>query len=273
MYNQNIITMKTKIKFLLTLMLVTSVSVSLLSCGGDDDGDSINEEINNPSNNSYSLGPEDALFQYIIGTWKVSSLKEYDEYGNFKSNLNSGDIITFLPELYEGSNFMYQAQYNGESYFRLSDYKSYYSWYIKRPDYIVVSHGICSGTIFDVSPNCFSVKEEKSSGSYRIHTMERVSDNYSDEISGHAPEFTNFNFTATQTSVTVKFMTDVKATSATIKYGNSSPTTSVGADISNKQISVTIRDLKRGTKYYVNCTAKNSYGSTTSATYPVTTNY
>ena len=39
MYNKNIITMKKKIKFLLTLMLVISVSGSLLSCGGNDDGD------------------------------------------------------------------------------------------------------------------------------------------------------------------------------------------------------------------------------------------
>ncbi len=42
--------MKTKIKFLLTLMLVTSVSASLLSCGGDDDNGGNNDDSYNHYN-------------------------------------------------------------------------------------------------------------------------------------------------------------------------------------------------------------------------------
>lgn len=85
--------------------------------------------------------------------------------------------------------------------------------------------------------------------------------------------FTNFNFTATQTSVTVKFYTSQKATSATIKYGEYSASSSASASITNKEISATIKGLKKGTKYYVRCTARNSNGSVTSDSYPVMTNY
>lgn len=85
--------------------------------------------------------------------------------------------------------------------------------------------------------------------------------------------FTNFNYTATQTSVTVKFYTNEKPTSATIKYGESTPSTSASATITSHEISATIRGLKKGTKYYVKCTASNSSGSVTSDNYPVMTNY
>ena len=85
--------------------------------------------------------------------------------------------------------------------------------------------------------------------------------------------FTNFNFTATQTSVTVKFYTNEKPTSASIKYGENTPSTSASATITSHEISATIRGLKKGTKYYVKCTASNSSGSVTSDNYPVMTNY
>ena len=85
--------------------------------------------------------------------------------------------------------------------------------------------------------------------------------------------FTNFNYTATQTSVTVKFYTNERASSATIKYGEYSASSSASATITNKEISATIRGLKKGTKYYVKCTARNSSGSVTSDNYPVMTNY
>ncbi len=91
--------------------------------------------------------------------------------------------------------------------------------------------------------------------------------------SGESLYFTNFNFTATQTSVTVKFYTNERASSATIKYGEYSASSTASASITNKEISATIRGLKKGTKYYVKCTARNSSGSVTSDEYPVITNY
>ena len=85
--------------------------------------------------------------------------------------------------------------------------------------------------------------------------------------------FTNFTWTATQTSVTVKFYTNERATSATIKYGENSASSSKSATITNKEISTTITGLKKGTKYFVKCIARNSTGSVTSEEYPVITNY
>ena len=85
--------------------------------------------------------------------------------------------------------------------------------------------------------------------------------------------FTNFNYTATQTSVTVKFYTNERASSATIKYGKNSASSSVSTTITNKEISATIKGLTKGTKYYVKCTARNSNESITSEEYPVITNY
>jgi len=83
----------------------------------------------------------------------------------------------------------------------------------------------------------------------------------------------SFNYTTTQTSVTVKFYTNERASSATIKYGEYSASSSASATITNKEISATISGLKKGTKYYVKCTARNSSGSVTSDDYPVRTNY
>ena len=85
--------------------------------------------------------------------------------------------------------------------------------------------------------------------------------------------FTNFNYTATQTSVTVKFYTNERASNATIKYGKNSASSSVSTTITNKEISATIKGLTKGTKYYVKCTARNSNESITSEEYPVITNY
>ena len=81
------------------------------------------------------------------------------------------------------------------------------------------------------------------------------------------------DFTATKTSITVKFMCNIRPTKATIKYGTSSPSKTVSTTITNKQVSATVRGLNSGTKYYFNCTVSNSYGSSTSDTYPAMTNY
>ena len=90
---------------------------------------------------------------------------------------------------------------------------------------------------------------------------------------GEAPYVTSFSFTATKSSITVKFMCNEKPTSATVKYGESSATKSVSSSITGKQVSATASGLKAGTKYYFKCTVKNSYGSSTSDEYSAITNY
>lgn len=92
--------------------------------------------------------------------------------------------------------------------------------------------------------------------------------------SGYKPEVTDFDFTATKTSIKVTFKIDSKPTSASIYYGESSATKSAG-DVSIIGNSVTARasGLKSGTKYYFKITVKNNYGSTTSDGWPATTLY
>ena len=90
---------------------------------------------------------------------------------------------------------------------------------------------------------------------------------------GDAPYVIGFNFTATKTSITVKFMCNERPTSATIKYGTSSPTRTASSSVSGKQVSATVSGLKSGTKYYFSCTVRNSYGSSTSDSFPAITNF
>ena len=91
--------------------------------------------------------------------------------------------------------------------------------------------------------------------------------------SNDAPYITSFSFTATKTSITVKFMASERPTSASVKYGENSANKTISSNISGKQISATATGLKAGTKYYFKCTVKNSYGSSTSDSFAAITNY
>ena len=90
---------------------------------------------------------------------------------------------------------------------------------------------------------------------------------------GEAPRIISFDYTATKTSITVKFMATERPSSAKIKYGESTASRSLSTSISGKQISATATGLKSGTKYYFSCTVSNSYGSTDSDGWTAMTNY
>lgn len=90
---------------------------------------------------------------------------------------------------------------------------------------------------------------------------------------GQSLEFTNFDATSYTTSITVDFYTSQKAKSATIYYGKYSASTKASTTIVNKKITATIKNLERGTKYYVKCVATGDGGTVTSETFPVMTNY
>ena len=91
--------------------------------------------------------------------------------------------------------------------------------------------------------------------------------------SGDIPYITSFTFDATKTSITVKFMCSERPTSAIVKYGTSSASSTISSSISGKQVSATVTNLKAGTKYYFNCTVRDDYGSSTSDTFSAITNY
>lgn len=90
---------------------------------------------------------------------------------------------------------------------------------------------------------------------------------------GERPYITSYNFKATKTSITVEFMCNERPTSAIVKYGTSSPTSTISSTISGKQVSATVSGLKAGTKYYFKCTVSNQYGSSSSDIVSAMTNY
>lgn len=92
--------------------------------------------------------------------------------------------------------------------------------------------------------------------------------------SGEAPNFRDFTWTYTNTSITVQYLTtENNTTKATVYYGKStSPSISVSTTVSGGHIiSARITGLAKATKYYVKCVATNDYGSTTSNVMPIMT--
>ena len=91
---------------------------------------------------------------------------------------------------------------------------------------------------------------------------------------GEAPNFVDFSYSSTSSSVTVIFHTDTDINGGTVYYGKNSPTTAVSSTnttIGKHMVQATIKNLSKSTKYYVKCTVKNSYGTTTSDVLPVMT--
>ena len=91
------------------------------------------------------------------------------------------------------------------------------------------------------------------------------------------PEIGFDDFTATKNSLTVDFRIynsdKAGVTSATIKYGTSSPSKSVTATVTGTRVRARISGLKAGTSYYVNCTVRGKGGSATSETVTCITNF
>lgn len=146
---------------------------------------------------------------------------------------------------------------------------------------MLITHilGGSSSVIEKLTDNELVLRHDFDDGSWEKHFYSRITfinnDSGNNEDTGEAPQFVNYNFTATQNSITVNFYTDVAVSSGTIKYGTTqtSQTKSASASVASHLISATVNNLKLGTKYYFKCTAKNKYGSTTSDVYPAMTNY
>jgi hypothetical protein len=107
----------------------------------------------------------------------------------------------------------------------------------------------------------------------RISYTEGNSNNTNNSSDKEIPYIIDFNYTATKSSITVKFMCSERPTSAIVKYGTSSPSRPVSSSIGGKQVSATVTGLASGTKYYFSCTVKNDKGSSTSDEYPAMTLY
>ena len=265
-----------KLTFLSTLILL--YLMPLVSCGDDDGGGAGENQksLGGGSDNAYYLSPSSPDFQKVLGSWQFTNFQAFDFKGNrLKTEDPLPRVMTFTTE--KDSNCD-SHEYVAECY--LIDYqylsKTHY-WSLKSNGHIKFSYA--DGRIISINSQQMVIREEYSDH-YRLLTWTKtaghtstVGNNPSGGQSGGAPEFTNFIFTATQTSVTVKFYTDSRVSSATVYYGTSTPSKIATSSISNTLVSATINGLTKGTKYYVKCKATNSYGSSTSDTYSVITNY
>ena len=228
---------------------------------------------------NYVGGNEDIVNLNWGGDWRLPTKKELDEiveactweisrvngYQVVKATGPNGNSIVFP--------YLYSIVHNGV-------HEGYQGWYwsstatssSKAYCLHFESNEVSAGTTNKY--NGFLVRGVISNPNYSSSGDNSGGGSSGDSGSSTEPlHFTYFDFTATQTSVTVKFYTNERATNAIIKYGEYSASIPVTASITNKEISATIKGLKKGTKYYVECTASNRNGSVTSDVYPVITNY
>ena len=250
----------------LVFMIALIISISLVSCDGDDDNDA-------DSNLSESQLRDLRITEQLKGTnWKLID----EKIGGKSVNYLETGIVGFGTELYTFDD-TYELFINGErvGYWYINDeevrtnltdveafYKGYY-W---------GQFGLKMGTPIVTLSDSRLVIGDLDGDAWYYNRDYSNSPGGGGNSSNIAPEFYNFTYSTTQNSITVNFYTDPKASSATVYYGENSPSKSVSATIANKQITAKITGLKKATKYYIKCTAKNSYGSTTSDTFTLMTN-
>ena len=198
------------------------------------------------NNKAYILNAFSNTSGELYGTWYISS-------GKLFINIEKGNEDEILAALrakfaaHYSVNFLYACWGDltiksiSNSYLTTAYYENYYSHYEYEFHYSKVPY----------------TEGSNSGGS----------------STGYAPYVTSFDFTATKSSITVKFICNERPTSATVKYGTSSASSTISSSISGKQVTATVTGLRSGTKYYFKCTVKNDYGSSTSDTFTAITNY
>ena len=248
------------------IMLVAIMIIGLASCS--------KEETNSQ------------VFNMLLGSWKHIKWVYYnddDELIEDQEDTLGESYLTFTDEPYDGT---------GDSYVYYDDYISYKGTSSWRNRWKLIGNYLdCisdQGDVFKITGSELQLKYPNSNGGgYFISHYRRTlepSHNFSDNnvgggsggggSTGDAPEVTGFDFTATTNTIKVVFETTSRAKSASIYYGESSPTKSaVDMSITSKSVVGWARGLKAGTKYYFKITVKNEYGSTTSDGWPATTLY
>ena len=276
--------MKKVLYTLMSLIILTVPFYGLVACSNDSE-----EEEDNlmKEKSAYAIAMEAKL----IGTsWKLQKKESYENGvldKDYRMYLHAGSIISFAPD----SALHYiniidkdeRRSYDhiGQWYFTDDD-KLFFLPRLKEPDLLGALVGMLGITheINKLTDNELILSYQYDSSSNKEYWYyQRVSFrllNEDDKIdNGEAPQFVNYNFSATQNSITVKFYTDVKPDKASITYGTSATSQTIGTDVSiiSHEIRATAKNLKAGTKYYFKCKATNKYGTTTSGVYPAMTNY
>lgn len=278
-----------KKRFFIALSLLFLFFASYLSSCGNDDGP------NNPSN---GIDPRfEPLYNKLFNTsWQLeSSTNSYSQaasrkWGNAVFSFSAAENLGTTNKTFE---------------FYISGFGSHGYWYIGETGTLsCLSSYYCAGDAAHVSAydaglftamygsmidqNLSFINDDTMILSDGDDTWKYKKVSYQGGNSGsgsgsgtggyEAPEIGFYDFTATKSSITAIFQIYNQeacggVTSAKIYYGTSSPSKSVSATVSGKQIRATITGLQAGTKYMVKCTANSPGGSTSSSTVSCITNY
>lgn len=288
-------------KFLkyLMLLLITTLSLSVTSCGDDKEEDE--PGTNQPHNYQQFKSQYEAL---LNTSWKLESSYMYYGQDKIQDNMKIESTQKFLPLI-----VTFSGEMNENSQFKLyySSVPGYGLWWFSEDGTLRLG----SSYYFDRNPGNLTLKDvarlevlvgEISSIEELTSTKLVLCEYYSDgELSGkqtyrrvygydptdpgndgpdtavEKPEIGLEDFSSTTSSITLKYRIynqDVaKVSSAKGYYGTSSPNTSVSATIAGSLITIRINSLKRGTYYYVKCSATGKGGTTTSETTKLSTLY
>lgn len=292
-------------KFLkyLMLLLITTLSLSVSSCGDDKEEDE--PGTNQPDNYQQFKSQYDAL---LNTSWKLESSYEYYTVGGqdkIQDNMKIESNQKFLPLIVTFSGELNENSFKFKLYY--SSVPGYGLWWFREDGTLQLG----SSYYFDRNPGNLTSKDvarlqvlvgETSSIIEELTSTKLVlCQYYNGKLGGkqiyrrvygydpanpgndgpdtavEKPEIGLEDFSSTTSSITLKYRIynqDVaKVSSAKGYYGTSSPSTSVSATIAGSLITIRINSLKRGTYYYVKCSATGKGGTTTSETTKLSTLY
>lgn len=266
-----------------------ALAVLLFSCGNDNDSSSL-DEITDPESDTEDISAYAKMMtKQLTGTsWNLYKLKQKYDNGTTKE-YECNATISFAPNeilYYVNCEMNDGVWYSGQDYWYFTEddmlmtnshsLKPWNAEYAGRLMWLFGKNRIISLTDTELILNDEGNLIETTRYLERVPYIESSEGGGGENNTGDVDEeiyFTGNDYTSTRTSVTVKFYTNVRATSATVKYGQTSTSSSLSASVSGTMITATIGGLKPGTKYYVKCIAKNGSQSCTSDEMSVMTNY
>lgn len=269
-----------RVKWMLKIVTIMMLCMGFVCCGDDDD----NKEENGDSQRNYSAYEKEMISKLTETSWKL--WKTVTKYGSSEKVRSEDATISFAKDkkLYYNNCYIIEGYYvHGDGIWDFWDNKLSL---IPGVSFTNLEKGELVG-LLGASSEIVVIDDSQ------LILSERLVDRYLYKVSyignswtgtggdnggestdtGDAPYVTSFDYTATKTSITVKFMCSERPTSATVKYGTSSATKTVSSSISGKQVKATASGLKAGTKYYFKCTIRNSNGSSESDGWTAMTTY
>ncbi len=272
---------------ILPFMMVMAYCANFSSCSKDD-GESLASQTENYEANAWE--------QKLFNTgWLFVKADYYSTDGQKILTRTDAHLPLFFSSRksytdgkFDGSYLLYDGNNNEIGYWSVSEgdgvlnmlptkkinYGNYSSFVLMYPSWSYIEI---------LTEYEMKLKDKTGNG---VYYFTRNSQNPNDEVgggdngdkTGEAPQIGFYDFSATQTSIKVRYeifnRDAANISSARIYYGTSpNPTKSVSASVAGNYITATISGLSKGTEYYVKCRATGSGGSTTTDAVKCITNY